>query len=304
MRWGDNFAGFFLNIIFVVFREGLETRQERALKKIRKTAGGVHPTGMEKNFLSAWCGIAGACALFFVAVCVADHGKIFQTMTPNSTKEHELPATMTEGALLDLCREGDDAAISKVYAEAFPLLLRYMVSLGARPEDAESIVADVLGDCLVGNGSKPAGIRNFREGAALTTWMCTICRNRYFEAFRKKKPMGLGEGIDMREVAATDSGEARDEGLIEAARGSLCEAFSQCEALDLVLLELVHGHRVDQRCLARVLGWTDSRLSRHLSSLRRGIHRKIREVVERSDGALRLDWRDFVDVCENLLRRI
>jgi DNA-directed RNA polymerase specialized sigma24 family protein len=214
-----------------------------------------------------------------------------------------VPVWEVEGGLLARCRAGEDAAISKVYAEAFPQLAGFLVSYGARSHEAESIAAEVLEDCLVGCEAKRARILDFREDAALFSWLCTICRNRYYEGLRKTKFVAGGDAWELEGGAPAPGDSVRDEGLIDMARHSLREAFSECEPVDLVLLELVYAHGVDQRRLAGLLGWTDSTMSRHLAALRSGIQRRVQAAVARSDGALRLDWRDFVDVCETLLRR-
>jgi len=246
-----------------------------------------------------WCGIV----LFFVGIPCMLRAEDCLRMEPTAPRDSKMPVMESGGDLLERCRKGDDAAISQVYAEAFPQLVRFVMSFGAAESDAESIAAEVLGDCLVGGVAKRALILDFREGAALMTWLCTICRNRYYEGFRKKRFVRGGDAWELEEGVPMHVEEVRDEGLIEAARRSLREAFSKCEARDLVLLELVHGHRVDQRRLARLLGWTESKLSRHLASLRQEIHRRVRGAVVRGDGALRLEWRDFVDACETLLLR-
>jgi DNA-directed RNA polymerase specialized sigma24 family protein len=208
--------------------------------------------------------------------------------------------------LLERCRAGDGAALAEVYAGALPQLERYVMSIGATGHDAETIAAEVLGDCLVGGPGREALIKEFREDAALTSWLGTICRNRYFEVLRKRRVHAAvvsAESGGMGGGARACVDEARDEGLIDMARGVLVEVFSKCDAADLVMLELVHAHGVAQRRLARLLGWTESRLSRHLAGVRVDMRRSVREAVARRDGALRMDWRDFAGVCERLLRR-
>lgn len=222
-------------------------------------------------------------------------------MEENSGKR--MPVLEAGVDLLARCRAGDGEALTRVYAEAFPQLSRYVMSFGASAHEAEAIAAEVLGDCLVGGPTRRALILDYREDGALTTWLCTICRNRYYEKFRKKRFVRGGDAWNLEQGLAGPVEEVRDEGLIETARRALREAFAECGAADLVLLELVHAHRVDQRRLAGLLGWTESKLSRHLGGLRTGIQRRVHGAVDRSDGALRLEWRDFVDVCETLLRR-
>jgi DNA-directed RNA polymerase specialized sigma24 family protein len=272
------------------------------VKKIRKQRALLHQMLVNANgheSLRSWlCGIV----LFFGGIPCMLHAEVWLRMGPKEPSQSEMPVRPSRD-LLERCRKGDDAAISQVYAKSFPQLVRFVMSLGAAQSDAESIAAEVLGDCLVGGVAKRALILDFQEGAALTTWLCTICRNRYYEGFRKRKFVRGGDAWELEEGVPMHVEEAWDEGLIEAARRSLREAFSKCEARDLVLLELVHGHRVDQRRLARLLGWTGSKLSRHLASLRQRIHRRVREAVWRGDGELRLEWRDFVDACETLLKR-
>jgi uncharacterized membrane protein len=71
------------------------------------------------------------------------------------------------------------------------------------------------------------------------------------------------------------STELQEERVFESLRTALIEAFQSLSATDAVLLHLVHGHKVDQRILARALGWSDAKTSRHLSALRDALKRKI-----------------------------
>ena len=74
---------------------------------------------------------------------------VWLRMGPKEPSQSEMPVRPSRD-LLERCRKGDDAAISQVYAKAFPQLVRFVMSIGAAHSDAESIAAEVLGDCLVG----------------------------------------------------------------------------------------------------------------------------------------------------------
>jgi len=84
-------------------------------------------------------------------------------------------------------------------------------------------------------------------------------------------------------------------------RQALIEAFQALSATDAVLLHLVHGHKVDQRILARLLGWSDTKMSRHLSSLRSELKEKVNRRLHGTGQGEAPKWEDLVQVCGQML---
>ena len=92
-----------------------------------------------------------------------------------------------------------------------------------------------------------------------------------------------------------------DEHIFTTLRQALIEAFRSISATDAVLLHLVHGHKVDQRILARSLGWSDTKMSRHLSSLRSELKQKVNSSLHGTGRGETPKWEDLVQVCGQML---
>jgi DNA-directed RNA polymerase specialized sigma24 family protein len=107
--------------------------------------------------------------------------------------------------------------------------------------------------------------------------------------------MGLADedGIDARET--------QDEALLDALRLALRRAFDSISATDKVLLQLVHGHKVDQRILAKILGWSDTKMSRHLSALRSDLKAQVELFLINSQSGMAPRWKDIVEVCGRMV---
>jgi hypothetical protein len=104
-----------------------------------------------------------------------------------------------------------------------------------------------------------------------------------------QEALALGEGLVEAHV--------QDERLFETLRSALIQAFQALSATDAVLLHLVHGHKVDQRILARSLGWSDTKMSRHLSTLRSDLKLKVQSLLCDVDGREVPSWEELIQVC-------
>jgi len=201
---------------------------------------------------------------------------------------------------LDLCRRGDMEELSRLYSELFPLLRGYLQNLGASLLEAETLAVEVLSDCLVGTLSRPPLIYKYQARSSLATWMSAVARNRYHDFMRGQK-MDRAIASDLQDALAAGEGwvetQVQDECLFEALRSALIQAFQALSATDAVLLHLVHGHKVDQRILARSLAWSDTKMSRHLSSLRSDLKLKVQSLLRNVDRSAVLSWEELIQVC-------
>ena len=201
---------------------------------------------------------------------------------------------------LDLCQRGDMEELARVYLEILPLLRGYLQNLGASPLEAQTLAAEVLSDCLVGTLSRPPLINKCHGRSTLATWMSAVARNRYHD-FMRRQEMDRAVASDLQEALASGEGlveaHVQDERLFEALRSALIQAFQALSATDAVLLHLVHGHKVDQRILARSLGWSDTKMSRHLSTLRSDLKLKVQSLLCDVDGTEVPSWEELIQVC-------
>lgn len=76
----------------------------------------------------------------------------------------------TDDALVAAARSGDDQAVTKLLERHAPAVYRFGAQMCRDPEDAK----DVMQDTLL---AAARGLREFRGGAALSTWLFTIARS-------------------------------------------------------------------------------------------------------------------------------
>ncbi|MGD0677597.1 MAG: sigma-70 family RNA polymerase sigma factor [Polyangiaceae bacterium] len=76
----------------------------------------------------------------------------------------------TDDALLAALHGGDDQAVAKLLERYAPTVYRFGVKMCRDPEDAK----DVMQDTLL---AAARGLREFRGGATLSTWLFTIARS-------------------------------------------------------------------------------------------------------------------------------
>ena len=205
---------------------------------------------------------------------------------------------------LELCQRGDMEELARVYAELLPLLQGYLQNLGAAALEAESLAVEVLSDCLIGTLSRPPLINKYQGRSSLATWMSAVARNRYFDFMRGQK-MDRAIASDLQEALAAGEGwvetRVQDEHLFEALRSALVQAFQSLSATDAVLLHLVHGHKVDQRILAKSLGWSDTKMSRHLSSLRSDLKLHVQSLLRDVERGEPPSWEELIQACGQMV---
>lgn len=201
---------------------------------------------------------------------------------------------------LDRCRRGDLEELARVYSDLLPAIQGYLQNLGASEIESETLAAEVLSDCLIGTLTRPPLIQKYHGRSSLATWVAAVARNRYFDFMRGQK---MDQTVASRLQEALMAGEEwvenslHDEHIFSTLRQALIEAFRGLSATDAVLLHLVHGHKVDQRTLARSLGWSDTKMSRHLSLLRFELKQKVNSSFNDVGKGGNPKWEDLVQVC-------
>jgi hypothetical protein len=86
--------------------------------------------------------------------------------------------------------------------------------------------------------------------------------------------------------------------LLDFLRDVIVKTFSSCDKETLLLLKLVHMHRVTQREIGRIWGWHESKVSRVLDCAREEIKSSVLSEIKRTDPWLTLGWDDFSDLCK------
>lgn len=201
---------------------------------------------------------------------------------------------------LQLCREGDFEEVARVFSELLPYIKGQLQNLGASASEADSLASEVLCDCLVGTLKRPPLIRQYQGRSSLATWMGAVARNRYYDFMRGQRveraiASRLQEALEVDEQSAAS--DVQEEQVFETLREVLSKAFQSLSASDAVLLQLVHAHKVDQRLLARHLGWSDTKMSRHLASLRSDVKFAVFSAFRQSGIGEPPGLKDLIEVC-------
>jgi RNA polymerase sigma-70 factor (ECF subfamily) len=135
----------------------------------------------------------------------------------------------TDVELLAALREGDDKAVAKLLERYAPAVYRFGAKMCRDPEDAK----DVMQDTLL---AAARGLREFRGGAALSTWLFTIARSFCI----KKRRQRVGAPTEMVALESDGSQGLAADGTApdEAAEGREIRA-----ALDGAIAELEPMYR-------------------------------------------------------------
>jgi DNA-directed RNA polymerase specialized sigma24 family protein len=83
-------------------------------------------------------------------------------------------------------------------------------------------------------------------------------------------------------------------------RRALKNAFGACPAESVVMLQLVHLYGLTQREVCVIWGYTESKVSRKLSTAMRQIAHETMRAVRDADQWLELQWEDFLDFCRGV----
>jgi RNA polymerase sigma factor (sigma-70 family) len=178
---------------------------------------------------------------------------------------------------------------------------------GANRTEAEDLLADLWADCVPGNDDRPSLLEKFSGKCTLRGWLATVATNRWIDRKRKQtRHVEIGHnGSSAADgspgpLASLEAAQpyATEQMLITLLRDSLKNAFTQCSPEARVLLRLVYLHELSQREIVRMLGWSESKVSRYLSSAMEEIENRTLAEIKRCDPWLELTWNDFVDLCE------
>ena len=203
------------------------------------------------------------------------------------------------------CRRGDSEALTELRGRLQQSLMAILLARGANRTEAEDLLADLWSDCVPGNDDRPSLLEKFKGNCSLQGWLATVATNRWIDRKRKEARHTVlehngsnGPEQDVPQSSDTSRWHAPDQTLVNLLRACLRTAFARCGPEARVLLRLVYLHDLSQRELVRMLGWSESKVSRYLSSAMEDIEKHTLAEVRKRDPWLELTWRDFVDLCE------
>ncbi len=215
--------------------------------------------------------------------------------------------THDDAVLVERALAGDEPAIRTLRSRHHGHLKARLLRRGASETDAEEILTDLWGDCVVGK------FRRWQPqaGSSLVGWLSSVATNRLIDHFRKGKFHADGSGRDghdgdhepstrAREVdGVSHDPPPRDAELTRLLRGALACALERCDQTGLLMLKLVHLHGLTGREVARMWGWHESKVSRTASHTEDQIRELTLAEVRRREPSLDLVWEDLVELCAN-----
>lgn len=193
------------------------------------------------------------------------------------------------------CLHGSVEAYQALDREMRPRLVGSLQNRGATPSQAEDIAADVLGECS--QPGEKSLLRRFDGKREFESWLLRVGINRLIDRQRRQvlfQQEGLENGSPEGAYSTSEQPDAILRGIV---RKALAESFAACEPQVRVLLWLTYAFEVKQTRLAKVWDWSESKLSRTLTSGRDAVReRTLRAINEREPG-LTILWEDVVAIC-------
>lgn len=149
---------------------------------------------------------------------------------------------MTDERLLELARQGDEAAFARLYERHRGLVFRFAYRLSQSPELAEEITHD----CFVSLWQTPQRFSPDANRASLRTYLCAIARNLVFKQLRRT---GYETALDHAEDRVAQSAEP----LQQVLTGEVAEAVRQAvAALPLLQREALILFEYEELSLAEI----------------------------------------------------
>lgn len=204
--------------------------------------------------------------------------------------------------------QGDASACAQINSnETTRWLHAVLIKRGASATEATDLTADLLADCFGAKEGKPPLLEKYNGKGKLRAFLTRAAINRLIDLKRHQKfegqlpehhrESGPTDEFDM--LAGEDSSEPEEDHLVDLLRDSLLHAFSQCDPLHLVLMRLVVIHGVRQDLVGALFDWSQSKVSRAISSVMQTIKEETMAEIKRADPWLELEWEDFLSLCRS-----
>ena len=218
----------------------------------------------------------------------------------NHTADSELVAAALSGDANACAEIGSPENISWLQA--------VLVKRGASHSEAGDLTADLIADCFGGKAGKPPLLEKYNGKGKLRAFLTRAAINRLIDYKRRAKFQGQlptknldsapTDEFDM--LAGEDQEpEPSEEKLVGLLRDALVHAMSKCDPLHLMLMRLVVVHGVRQDLVGNVFGWSQSKVSRAISSVMTTIKEETMAEIKAADPWLELEWGDFLSLCRS-----
>lgn len=216
---------------------------------------------------------------------------------------------------VDRALAGDVEAIATIRcSEEEQRLVAYLKSRGATETEAADTVADLFADCFAAAPGKVSLLAKYSGAGSLRGFLSTAAFNRFIALKRhlSVRRRHVESTLQENESAAQSFSPYEQDGvgtdvdrevLTPLLRDAIEQAYRSCSVRELLILRLVAGHGVSQIKLAGLLGWSQSKISRSLSSALEKIREQVLAEVKALDPWLKLDWQDVVELCRESLNQ-
>jgi len=212
--------------------------------------------------------------------------------------------------LVEAALSGNEAAARAIRSrERNTYLETILRRRGASPTEAQDIVADLWADCFDSNKARGSLLDRYNGKGPLEGFLTRTALNRLIDYKRRGKFRGelprqsnpeAGQAADAFDSLPGPNGDhdlSADDALVKLLRGALQKAFAACDPEKLAILRLVNVYGIDQASVGRMWGWSQSKISRALSSLMEEVRDATLGEVRRTDPWLELQWEDFITLC-------
>jgi RNA polymerase sigma factor (sigma-70 family) len=193
------------------------------------------------------------------------------------------------------CLQGSVEAYLALDREMRPRLVGSLQNRGATASQAEDVAADVLSECCL-PGEKSL-LNRFDGKREFESWLLRVGINRFIDRQRRQglfQQEGTENGAVERGYSSSERPDAILRGIV---RKALAESFAACEPQVRVLLWLTYASEVKQSRLARAWGWSESKLSRTLTTGRDAIRERTLRAINQLEPGLKIIWEDVLEVC-------
>ena len=206
---------------------------------------------------------------------------------------------------LQRCQRGDVEALALIRNRHNSSLSNILRARGATATETEDLLADLWADCVPGADDRPSLLEKFSGKCSFQGWLATVATRRWIDLKRRqgrrteivpRPDSDSGTGFFERIPASAASNH--ETVLVDLLRESLQAAFAECPPQAMLMLRLVYLHGLTQREVMRMLGWSESKVSRALSQAMQEIETKTLAHLKQADSWLELTWQDFVDLCQ------
>jgi RNA polymerase sigma factor (sigma-70 family) len=202
-------------------------------------------------------------------------------------------------SVVDDCLRGSVEAHLALDREMRPRLEACLKGRGATNAVAEEISADVLSECFL--RGEDSLLHRYHGKREFEGWLLRVAINRLIDRQRRqlliqrKNLEGAPEGMEFLP-------DHPDAVLARIIQKALAEAFAGCEPQVRVLLWLAYAFEVKQSRLAAAWDWSESKLSRTLTSSCEAIRERTLSAIHEIEPGLVILWEDVVDVCADDVR--